>query len=486
MQADSLRDLGMSSERWQAPATRAASRSSMSEQTPYWVALAFLLIHVLLALLIDASDAQVFVRADRAEARMETVLAFLASASAGQMQEFLANHGILGDYAPHALLYFLGGRWAVVGFQVVLAVISGLCVYRLAVLLALSRFAATVTMAVYLCMPHSLVFAHQLATEALHVPLFVISTWLLAEALVRRKPAWLISSALLLGLATLVRPITLLWPCAAALVIAFAHRPSRGVLYASMAYLPIVLWMAFVLIRTGEFGLGKSDHSMERNLYERVARIIATLPPEERDNARADYLPTGNDGHARTVGPVQYLRFVAAYPVASFKHLMHDMTAFFAKSGVERVTIDYLALTPHADALQDPDHGWRQQLELHGWPYTVRYLWQALGKTLLISVIGAIAFVALVVLACIGAFDTLRGWRKFTTPRIAIGLLLVGAIAYTFAFSHVINAVQSRHRAPAEFAIVLLAAAGLSATRARRKDRTPSSTPTMSNSIHAH
>ena len=291
VQADSLRNPGMSSERWLVPANRAASRWSMSDRTPYWIALAFLLIHALLAVLVDASDAQVFVRADRAAARMETMLAFLTSASTGQMQQFLASHGLLGDYAAHAFLYFLGGRWTVVAFQVVLVVISGLCVYRLATLLSLRHRAASLVMAVYLCMPHSLVFAHQLATEALHVPLFVISTWLFAEALVRRRPTWLVWSALLLGVATLIRPITLLWPCVVALVLALAYRPAKGALYASMAFLPIVLWMSFLLVHTGEFGLGQSDHSMERNLYERAARIAATLPPEDRDAARAAFLP---------------------------------------------------------------------------------------------------------------------------------------------------------------------------------------------------
>jgi hypothetical protein len=471
---------------WRAsPATRAPTSRAI-DWTPYSLALLFLGIHILLALLVDTSDVGVFLRADRAAARMETVLGLLASVSAEQMAAYLASHGILGDYAVHAWIYSIGGRWAVVGVQILLAVLSGLCVYWLAQVLGLSRRASATTMAVYLCMPHSLVFPHQLATEALHMPLLVISTWLLAKGLVQRRPAWLICSALLLGAATLVRPITLLWPFVAALAVAMTCRPMQAAIYGFVAYLPILSWMGFIMLQTGEPGLGKSDHSMERNLYERVMRITATLPPTERDAARSAHLPPAREGSERSLGPLGYLRFSADYPGASLKHLMHDVTSFFGKSGVERITIDYLALTPNARALQDPDHGWRQQLELHGWPHTLRYLWQTLGKTLLISLIGSAAFIALFVLSCIGALQFVRSFRQLRSPRVAVGMLLVSLVAYVFVFSHVLNAVQSRQRAPAEFAIVLLAAAGFSAVRQRYRRRRQLSAPsTLSTSFHA-
>lgn len=442
-----------------------AESTLIDRRLPLYVAGAFLLLHALLAVLVDATDPDAFLRADRALARMRVVQELLASPSFGDVRHFLASHGVVGDYAMHALLFGGGGRFAVVLVQVVLCVFSGVCVYRLGRFLDLTPRMSALAMAVYLALPHALVFPHQLATEALHMPLFAISTWLLACGIRERRWRSLAVSALCLGLATLIRPITLLWPLVAALVVALAVRPRAALIYAVLAVLPIIAWMSFIGIQTGEFGLGKSDHSMERNLYERVARIVDTLPSERRLEARAAYLASPE----RELGPVDYLRFSADYPGAALQHLVLDGTAFFAKSGIERITIDYLHLRAGEDTVQDTNDGWRQQLERHGWQYTATYLWQHLGAVLLISVAGALVMAALFGLAAVGALHFLHRLWLARTPQALIGTLLVGVIAYTFMFGQVLNAMQSRHRAPAEFAVVLLAATGGCVLRTRRR-----------------
>ena len=159
---------------------------------------------------------------------------------------------------------------------------------------------------------------------------------------------------------------------------------------------------------------------------------------------------------------------MAAYPASSLRHLTRDAAAFFGKSGVERITIDYLALGADPDAVQDEHAGWRRRLELHGPTDTLGYLWRTLGPVLLVSLVGAAVMVALVVLAVIGAAQFLRRWREVRTPEVLTGLLLTMVVIYTFAFSQVLNAMQSRQRAPAEFALVLLAVTGLCAWRERR------------------
>jgi hypothetical protein len=109
---------------------------------------------------------------------------------------------------------------------------------------------------------------------------------------------------------------------------------------------------------------------MERNLYARVVRITATMPSPAREAAQAGYLNESD----RTLGPIAYLRFAAAHPVPVTNHLLRDAGAFFAKSGVERITLDYLGTAPNAAVVQDPKEGWRRQLELHGPVHTASYL----------------------------------------------------------------------------------------------------------------
>jgi len=455
---------------------RAASPAPARDHWPLIIAGAFLCLHLLLILFVDVANSDAFLLADRALVRLRTLQELLATASAGEAREYLANHGIVGDYAAHALLYGLGGQFAIVAVQIALALLSGVCVYRIARVIELSPRMSALAMALYLAMPHTLVFPHQLASEALHVPLLVVSTWLLVKSLRERSWRALFAGALCLGIATLIRPITLLWPLVAGLVLMIGLRPRHGLIFISVAMLPVLAWMSFVGVNTGEFGLGKSNHSMGRNLFERVGRIAATLPVHEQTQVRLDYL----DAAEPTLGPLQYLHFSVSYPAASLRHLMHDATAFFAKSGVERLTIDYLQLQPRAGSIQHADNGWRQQLEQHGWGYTIRYLWNALGAVLAISIIGALAIAALFALASVGALHFVRRFFVERGGYTLIGVMLASIVAYIFAFSQVLNAMQSRQRAPAEFAVVLLAMTGLVVVRKWLAQRAANSRPSVS------
>ncbi len=435
--------------------------------TAFLIAAAFALLHIGLVVAVDLGDPALFLRADRADERLNALLGLLTAEPGPALEQYLATHGILGDYAAHALLYLLGGRLAIVIVQVALALVSGLCVYRIGSFLELSARARAAAMTLYLMLPHTLVFPHQLASEALHIPLLVISTWLLVESFYRPRLATLVAGGVCLALATFIRPIMLLWPFVAAGALAIVVRPRAGVAYAVAALLPVLAWMSFIGMQTGDFGLGKSSHGLERNLYERVERITATLSPAMRAQAHEQYLQDAN----RELGPVTYMRFSIEYPGASLKHLLRDGLAFFGKSGIERITIDYLALSSSAKSLQDPERGWRRHLEEHGIVRTTYYLAHTLGAVFFISLIGAALTVCLTALAIVGAAHFAAQWRALRKPRVMTGLLLAVLIIYVFWFSQVINAMQSRHRAPAEFALVLLAVVGWGAWRARRSRR---------------
>ena len=275
---------------------------------PVLVLAAFALLHLILAATVDASDPDLFLRADRAHERLRVMDGLLEVASMGELRDYLATHGIVGDYAAHAALYLLGGRPAIVWVQIALALLSGFAVYRLGIVLGLNRNMATLAMGVYLSLPHTLVFPHQLVTEALQAPLFVVSNWLLAEGVQRSRPRLLGWSAVCLGLATLIRPITLLWPVVAAGAVAIARRPRAGVFYACLAAAPVIGWMSFVGLQTGQFGLGESGHSMGRNLYERVVRISATMPRRIARPPAKRICPSPNGASARLSICASWLR----------------------------------------------------------------------------------------------------------------------------------------------------------------------------------
>jgi hypothetical protein len=434
------------------------STSGVSRSYLIAIVLAFVAVHVLMAVL-DSYRPEVFLRADRAALRMKEIHALLGADSWADASDYLGTHGVLGDYAAHAILYAIGGRPAVIVSQVILLFASGLGVVRLAGLLGMPPKSQAISLALYLALPHSLVFPHQLSTEALHIPLLVTSTWLICES-IRNDNIWLVlSSALLLALATLIRPITLLWPATIFVIAMLLGRVRIGAIFFAVAYAPVVLWMAFVWQHTGTFGLGESNHSLGRNLYLRVTAIAATMPKAEASEVTRRYLNQGSEGR---MGAIEYFEVGLHYPMPFIGAGARDAAVFFGKSGVERLTVDYFGSDAQFNSLTSIDNGWHKRLDTASPIMTLRYLWHVMGATLLISLAASALLVAMIALAICGAValvSEVSDAERAKSARFATIVLIVLPL-YMFVFSLVVIAVQSRQRAPAEFAIVLLAVYG--------------------------
>jgi hypothetical protein len=422
------------------------------------IALAFVAVHVFMGLL-DSYRPEVFLRADRAALRLREIHALLAVRSWAEASDYLGTHGVIGDYAAHAVLYAIGGRWGVILCQVLLIFASGLGVVRLARLLGMSPKSQAVSLGLYLVLPHSLVFPHQLSTEALDIPLLVISTWLVCESIRNDTIGPVLISALLLAMATLIRPITLLWPATVFIIAVLHGRRGFGATFLVVAYAPVILWMAFVWQHTGTFGLGESNHSLERNLYLRVAAIAATMPQVEADEIDHRYL---NQGDAGRMGAIEYVRAGLDHPVPFLKAAARDTAVFFGKSGIERLTLDYFGSDAQFKALTSIDSGWHKRLDTTSAMTTLRYVWRVMGATLLISLAASALLIAMIALAVYGAIALVREIRDpgcATAARFTAMVLIVLPV-YIFVFSLVVIEVQSRQRAPAEFALVILAVYG--------------------------
>jgi hypothetical protein len=384
----------------------------------------------------DLAHPDRFLLADRASERIDVIHAFRGAAD---WTSFLGAHGIPGDWLPHALLYMAGGQYFVIAVQIALVLLSVLWVRDLAERAGLGSRVAFGAAVLYGLLPQTLVFPHQLATEALFDPLVILSFRLAVG------PA----SGLALGVATLIRPITVVWPL---IVAAFSK---NRLAYLAAALAPVLAWMLFVLATTGEFSLGRSGHDLGHNLYERMQRMSASLPEAQRPAARPPGETTARLG--------EYLAFTAAHPVAAALHSARDFLALGVKSGIERLALDYFDAFPQTRAaLQDSQDGWRARVEQHGFVRAFAALAASQPGVMLLSGVGALLFTAFMALAVLGA------WRGRHDARL---LLLAGFALYIFVTAQAVDAAQSRHRAPAEFALAILAAAGWLHLRKARHGR---------------
>jgi hypothetical protein len=433
----------------------AAEDKEPGNQWLYWLLISFATVHGLL-LTLDARYPWVFLRGDRATTRLAAIEALHRLSGWHAIVAYLGTHGNIGDYAP----------------QICLMLLSGICVFRLGRRCDLSARASCLATALYLASPHSLVLPHQLCSEALFVPLVAISTWVTTEALRRRNQVALSCSGLLLGIAGLVRPVILVWPVVAVFGLRRYAARAAPLVFAAAAYMPIVVWMVFVWQETGTPGMGASDHSLAVNLYGRVESIAATMPPNETRTITARYL--AGERRLRAMTALNYLSFAANYPLPVLRYAIRDTEVLLFKSGVERITVDYFANDQQVRILQTRDgNGWRQYWDKHGALATMRYAWQVLGITFLISMLAAAVQVALILLAVVGAVHVVGLIRHHTAheaTKLAEFLVLALPI-YILIFSQLADAAQSRHRAPAEFALAILATHGIRQTRSAWRAR---------------
>jgi 4-amino-4-deoxy-L-arabinose transferase-like glycosyltransferase len=439
--------------------------------------LVFAGLHLLL-MAWDHARPEVFLFADRGAARWGLVQQVHEALTAqphidqDRLAALLSGNGNPGDYLVQALLWLLAGEKGVVLAQVVLVLCSGAAVSDLGRALGLQASLARWTAALYLAWPHTLVFAHQLATEAWHTPMLVIGTAAFVRALrPDAKARWWVGAACVLGLAALIRPVTLLWPLTLGLMWVWACRSKlwHSLQFVCVAMLPVLLWSGWMASQTGVFGVGASSRDAGHNLYQRVSRITATLPAAQRADAQQRFLGQGR----KTLALADYAAFVQRYPVANAGHLLRDASVFLFKSGWERLPIDYFGADAKTRAaLQNSDVGWRKQFETQGAWATISWLWARQGPALLLGLLGAMAMSVVWCLALFGvwrAFSNGRSPPQQTQPTMAfVTLVLAALVLYIALMSTVVDTVQSRHRAPAEFALLLLSASGLHWLGSRR------------------
>ncbi len=403
----------------------------------------FAALHLLM-LLYDAWHPDRFLNADRAVERLDVIRSFGETLQAGgDIAGFLAAHGIAGDWLPQALLYLMGGQYLVVAVQSLLALLSILCVRDIGMQLGLGSGKASAAAVLYGLLPQSLVFPHQLAAEAISVPLIIVSFSLCVSSKAVKEQA---AGGALMGLATMVRPITMLWPLVYASLAPLQLGARFAYLLAALA--PLALWTCFIYAETTAVSMGTSGHDLGHNLYARVYRMNTTLPASERSPS---YLQ--RDG---SIGVGDYGSFVLDHPAAALAHTSRDLVMFGLKSGLERLVLDYLDLFPDKRlALQDPDTGWQTQMEQQGFLVTLVGTLRNSPGPMITTAVGAFLFAIVTLLAAIGAFTWLRRDVPKATYRLRFVLLVF--VLYIAATAQTVEAVQSRQRAPVEFVLCLLA-----------------------------
>ena len=406
-----------------------------------------------------------FLRTDRAAHRYAAIASLLRAENwHGVHDALVGNNIVVGEYVVQAVLYGEAGPLAVVLFQLGLQLLAVLAVFRVTVLVLNGPRLGFGAALLYTFLPHSLVLAHQLSSEAIAVPLLAIAFWLFLEFRVAEKSIWfLMGAGALFGLCACARPILALLPI---LLMPFSRRVrsprslAGTVGFAVVGILPLALWGGFISMNTHQLSLGNANASLGMNLYGRVERISAALPSVEQAAISDRYL---KQGAGETLSISDYLSFVMHYPAASVQHFLRDEVTLAVKSGISRLTIDYFDLAPEDTAtIQSWSDGWRSTWEQRGLIAAIRSAGTMSPFVVIAELAGAAFFSLFFLCVLVGLMATvLTALVERHLGGRTVGLAVLSVqVFYIFASAQVVDAAQSRHRYPAEFAMSILAVFG--------------------------
>jgi hypothetical protein len=430
----------------------------------------YVILHALL-IVYDVSQHDLWLRADRANERVAQ-MADLSRIGDWQMQlAYVGHHYVPGDYLIQSILYNVGGLFLLLLAQVALCVLSVVCVYRMACsLLGKSRL-SLLTAGLYALLPQTLIFPHQLSAEAWFVPFVVFSVYYMTRWFSTRATNAAVLSGLYWACATLTRPTVI--PFALLSALAFrrgASANSRAAYYLALL-IPVVAWVITVHAYTGKLSFGEGTSATTGNNLMLKARFISDpFPPEAKERAQRHIDPVLDRDRRMTIP--EYARFCAEFLGPCAAQVGQDAINFFLKSGIERITLDYLGLIPEDErretqyARPGSPKGWAQVFRDKGAVGAAKFYLERYPVVVGTSLLATLAFGMLTFAYMVGAIDALISLMKHKSedgnPMLA--LLAIFPI-YLFAASSVVSSMQSRHRAAAEFAMLIVAGNGWRAWR---------------------
>lgn len=421
-----------------------------------WVG-AFLLIVHLGLLAYGLHDPDAMLRFDRTGKRITSVGLLLDSPSL----ELLLSRGPPGDYAWHAGVLGLSGRWlpAVQLVQLLLAAASLALVYRMVLWLEGRREVALLAAAFYAAIPIDFMIPHFLASEAFFNPLLLLGcAGLVRYALHSADAASLAGAGLAFGLAALTRTESLPWllvMLGCAMLVARHVAPQRALahvaLLAVLTLAGVLAWLA--LAPTAPVDLGRASLSLDWELANRANRVIRSAGG---DTSGIEAAPFAAFGRAAVDHPVAFAR-EWALQAGKLLALPDNLDAF-----------RYLGLYEYTGQRAE----WVHELGVVGALRAVFEEMPVLGSWLVASVVVWLGF------ACValrGAWDAIRG--SAGVERLVYVLLL--SLPIVWAALRVLTQGDSRKRSPVDFALAIFAA--IAVMRSRRAGSRPAvSTATRS------
>jgi hypothetical protein len=438
--------------------------SFQNKKETYLVLLAAFLIHISLFAYDVATGFEPLLRGDRSFSRLQALVAFDRAPVGNILSTLVANPVIPSEYFAQWVAFAAGGPAGIVIFQIALFLTSVWALCRtVSALFPWKSYTAVVGL-VYVVLPQNLAFTHQLVSEAIATPFWVLFAYFYVTYSRNGRTLQLLMSGLTLGVVIFVRPtLAIVLP---ALVL--SHLVYRRYLWrdaalmmaviCALSILPMAAWVATYTAQTGKFGYTSGVANLGWNLRSKVFFVYSRNQLEKPAEIRSysEYADLYQDSNGISVG--RFLQLAAEHPILFAKSAIIDMLTLF-RGNISKLIVDYLGIGRDQDV-----KGWRDTLSKEGVAGELALLMQS--KALFLSIVAEF-FASVVTAPCIG-IATLFAFFCLARPNavsrefgpVSYGMILVqSAILFSaFASTQIVDQAQARLRHPAEAGLILLLA----------------------------
>lgn len=433
-----------------------------------WTLLAIACVHGLLLIYDIATGFAPFLRGDRSFDRLQGMQEVIDAGFASGFSVLVTGPVHPGEYILQLPLYVLTGPLGVIIFQVALALLSAVCLWKLVERTISHPWAPPIVTLLYALAPMTLTFSHQFTTEAVATPFCIFFLFWTVRALSTKTVGDTVVAGLCLGAVILLRPgYAVIVPALVALggVLALAGTfKSLGRLTAVcvVAILPLAAWMTVYTTTTGQFGYTSGVATVDWNLRSKVYFVERANgregPPEVAHITDYDDLwnpPESSGG----ISLGRYLAIASEHPVDYLQAAAVDGALTFLRGGFSKLAVDYLGIGRDTGIKE-----WRDVYDTGGLPAMFQWAGQNLDilaaavLEAISSVIAALMFLVALGFAIYAVFRPHHTSRSIGPSGFTLTILAICVAATAAVSVLIVDRAQPRLRNPADPAIILLVA----------------------------
>jgi 4-amino-4-deoxy-L-arabinose transferase-like glycosyltransferase len=443
-------------------ATKIAEKSSINK-----ILLYILIMHSIL-FIYDIKNETIFLNGDSGPERLNAIKGFIKAFETNDLQtliEFIVTNNRIGDYIFHTFFYYIGGKHFTLLMQVILAVISYFCLYKIFLEMLKKEALSLIGTVIYIFLPHSIIIPHLLMSESIFNPFIIISIYILLKIRNANKfgVSYSVFCGLLYGSSCLIRPTPIPYIILLPIPIIFSHLCARKkILYSSIIIivsLSLVLsWVLLVKLYTGKLSYGQTAHGITINIIGKLNRYEGVYYGQPNFNYYNNEISIGLIYGIISKNKMNFL-----------KSTISDLSSYYINSGINKLLLQYFNVFEGSKLKNGRGTSalnWYKISDSQGLYQAILHLLKNAALFTIINIIFSLLWLYILIRSI---YESIKIIQNHTEANIIPKFFLIPFFYYMMAVSMLAGSIRSCHRSPIEFLIIIFFISSFSRTLTSEK-----------------